>query len=501
MNHIRIDIDRVLSDINRNIFGGFIEHVRRVVYGGVYDSDSPLADKDGLRSDLFEALKRLNIPIMRYPGGNFVSGYRWMDGVGPREQRPTRHDLAWNTFETNEYGTNEFIGLCRKLNMEPYLCVNCGDGDMREAVDWVEYCNSTGDSAPAQLRRKHGFEQPHRVKYWGVGNEVDGQWQIGYKSPEEYARALTEFSKVMKRVDRSIEIVASAVSVWPESPQLAVHHDWKCEIFERGQLMLEQAGNLIDHMAIHWYARNPENDFAKYMTTAEQLSEQLSAYEGLIRAVSLEQGIQHRIGIAIDEWHPWRHVGPDSWTRDQPPNWVYNLEDALVTAMYFNAYIRHAGSVRLATMIGPVDEAIRTSLPDRIFLQTDFYPYELYSCTCGNQALDVFWDGDTFSGGDYTGVRNLDVAATLDEAKKQIVIYVVNRSRNDAMETEISLAEGQFEGTVKASVINGADIKTENSYDNPDRVVTRKSNIDASGKTLSYSFEPHSVTALECDIR
>ncbi|CAG1773172.1 partial alpha-N-arabinofuranosidase, partial [uncultured bacterium] len=196
------------------MFGGFIEHLGRCIYGGIYEPDSPLADENGLRTDVLQALERLQIPLVRYPGGNFVSGYRWMDGIGPKEDRPTRIDMAWHATDTNQFGTDEFITFCRRLNTEPYMVVNCGDGDMREARDWVEYCNGTQDTALVKLRRQNGYEAPHRVKYWGVGNEVDGPWQIGYKTPDEYARAYLEFAKVMKWVDPSIKLIASAASHW-----------------------------------------------------------------------------------------------------------------------------------------------------------------------------------------------------------------------------------------------------------------------------------------------
>jgi len=211
MNQIKIDLERIISDIDRNIFGWMAEGE---VYGGIYCPDSPLADKDGLRSDVRAALERLKHSIVRYPGGNFASGYRWMDGVGPREERPTRYSLAWRRFVSNHFGTNEFCQFCRKMNIEPYVTVNCGDGDMREAADWVEYCNGTGETALVKLRREHGFSEPHKVKYWSIGNEVDGPGQIGYKTPQEYARAITEFSKVMKRVDPEIKLTASGACSW-----------------------------------------------------------------------------------------------------------------------------------------------------------------------------------------------------------------------------------------------------------------------------------------------
>jgi len=234
LNQIKIDPERILSDIDHNIFGGFAEHLGRCIYGGIFEPDSPFADESGLRSDVMTALHRLNLPLIRYPGGNFVSGYHWMDGIGHLSERPIRTDLAWQDSETNQFGTNEFIGFCRKLNSEPYLVVNCGDGDMREARDWVEYCNGTQNSTLVKLRHENGFKEPHRVKYWGIGNEVDGPWQIGYKTPKEYARAFTEFGKVMKWVDPNIKLVASAVSLW------------EGDIVERAQLLIEQAGKQVN---------------------------------------------------------------------------------------------------------------------------------------------------------------------------------------------------------------------------------------------------------------
>jgi len=490
MNQINIDPERTLGDIERNIFGGFAEQLGRCIYGGIYDPDSSLADEDGLRSDLRAALQRLNMPIVRYPGGNFVSGYRWMDGIGPRQERPGRHDLAWNAVESNQFGTNEFIRFCRKLNIEPYLCVNCGDGDMREAADWVEYCNGTGDTALAKLRREHGFKEPHKVKYWGIGNEVDGPWQIGYKTAQEYARAVTEFGKVMKRVDPDIKLAASATCRWRD-------------FVERGQLILEQAGDLIDYMALHWYVGNTANDFSAYMSLSELFERRLSAYEGLIRAVRLDRGIKHPIYIAVDEWNVWYRMR--SRDIDMPEQnileEIYNLEDALVVAMHFNAFIRHAYSVRMAN-IAQITNVIAPILtrPDGLVLQTIFYPFELYSHTCGQIALDVWWQGETFAGGEYTGIRMLDVSATLDEAQKQLVLYVVNRSRTEAMETTISLTTGRFTGSVRAFVVNGPDIKAENTFATPNAVGTSESTLTAKGQSLGYTFEPHSVTVLVCAI-
>ena len=487
-NTIKLDLDRTLGTVDRNIFGGFAEHLGRCIYGGVYEPGSPHADESGLRTDVLDALRRLKMPNIRYPGGNFVSGYRWRDGVGPKEDRPARMELAWHADEPNTFGTDEFIGFCRKLGTEPYLAVNCGDGDMREARDWLEYCNGAQNTALANLRRKNGYDAPHNVKYWGIGNEVDGPWQIGFKTPEEYARAYTEYAKVMKWTDPSIKLFASAVSLW--------EHDWP----ERAQLLLEQAGNLIDYMALHWYVGNDKDrgyrsdDFASYMAVSEILEDRLGSYEGLVRALRFSNKLQNPIYLAVDEWNVWyRSSGEDEQQLEE----VYNLEDALVTGLQLNAFIRHAGSVKFAN-IAQIVNVIAPILtrPDGLVLQTIFYPFELYSRTAGDTALEVFWSGDTFSTPEHPALRFLDVTATLDTAAKKVSVFVVNRSPDQELQTEIKLLEGQFAGSGHAFVINGSDVKTTNTFDAPDGVTTREDTLQASGSAATYTFEPHSVTAL-----
>ncbi len=485
MNRIFVNPAFAIGELDRNIFGGFAEHLGRCIYGGIYEPGSQLADERGLRMDVMSALRRLNMPLIRYPGGNFVSGYRWRDGVGPQYKRPARKEMAWNTVEPNQFGTNEFIEFCRAVNTEPYLVVNCGDGDMREARDWVEYCNGTQQTELADLRRHHGYGEPHNVKYWGIGNEVDGPWQIGYKTPQEYARATTEFAKVMKWIDPSIKIIASAVSNWAAA-----------DFVERGQLLLEQAGGLIDYMGLHWYVDNETNDFATYMTLSELFEARLSAYEGLIRAVQVERRNKRPIYLAVDEWNVW-HSSPAGVIAET----IYNLEDALIAALHLNAFIRHAKSVKMTTIAQIVNVlAPIFTRPDGLFLQTIFYPFELYSQHAGATALDVQWDGDTFSAGDYTGLRTLDVTATLSSDSRQLALFVVNRSERDGSETQIKLVEGEFNGPVQVHTVNGPDIKTQNSFEQPGLVHTWESQIAAETKTLNITFEPHSVTVLVCPL-
>jgi alpha-N-arabinofuranosidase len=485
MNHIKVDLDRRVGSINRYIFGSFAEHLGRCIYGGIYEPGSALSDEDGLRTDVLNAICQLRIPIIRYPGGNFVSGYRWMDGIGPIDERPSRAELAWNTVESNRFGTNEFVNFCRKVNAEPYLVVNCGDGDMREAGDWVEYCNGTHPSSLVKLRHKHGYEQPHQVKYWGIGNEVDGAWQIGYKTPEEYARAYLEFAKVMRWIDPSIKLIASATS------------DWKQPIVERTQLLLEQADKYIDYISIHWYVGNKTHDFATYMATAEVVEERISAFEGLIKALQFQQKSPHPIHLAVDEWNVWYRTHPDGGGPLNKLEEVYNLEDALAVAMQLNAFIRHAQTVKMANIAQIVNViAPIFTRPEGLLLQTIFYPFEVYSRTCGDTALDVSWTGETFSTPDRNGLRVLDVSATLSEEQRYVTVFAVNRSQSEPMETTISLDGGNFAGQVQAFVVNGPDIKAENTFDNPFQVRTSEAALTTAGGSFHYTFEPHSVTAL-----
>jgi alpha-N-arabinofuranosidase len=527
MNRIKIDLDRVLSDIDRNIFGGYMELGSKDTMFKHLDILDPARKDKGLSSEVMEALEPAKMANIRF-GGNFFSGYRWRDGVGPRAERPARHELAWNSLVPNNFGTNEFVMLCRTLGAEPYLNTNCGDGDMREAADWVEYCNSAGNSELANLRRAHGFEKPHNVKYWSIGNEVDSPGQIGYKTPQEYARAATEYSKVMKRVDPSIKLTASATCSWEDFPLGPQFLYRKTEWVERAQLILEQAGDRIDYMALHKYAHPYTDDsFETLMAFAAGFEEHIHAYEGIIKAVSMERGIKHAVAIAVDEWgiiyipEELRREAPitvivDESGRTQPQvekspahprrkNSI-GLEQALLTALHLNTFIRHARSVRLANCTSmPTPACLSFPEPESIVLrQAIYFPFELYSRTCGQLALDVFRDGDTFSGAykgrAYNGIRILDVSATLDTERKQLVIYAVNQSPDKAMETTISLDAGAFAGNVKASIVNGPDIKAANTTEKPDNVGVHETVIKAAGKTLTTTFEPHSVTVLVCPV-
>jgi alpha-L-arabinofuranosidase len=482
MNRIQINPQRIVAGVERHLFGSFVEHLDRCVYGGIYDPGSPLSDERGFRLDVLDAVRRLRPSIVRYPGGNFVSGYRWLDGVGPREQRPTRRDLAWHVLESNHFGTNEFIEWCRAVNTEPYMVVNCGDGDMREARDWVEYCNSAEPTAMAKLRQSHGYDAPHGVKIWGIGNEVDGPWQIGYKTPQEYARAVTEFGKVMRWADPTIKLVAHGVSHWDAK-----------DFVERGQILLEQAAGQIDYLAVHWYVDNDHDDYWRFMAHSELFEERLRAYSGLIHAVRAERKIKKPIWIAADEYNVW-HFKPEKIGEHDVV--MFNVEDALVVAAQLNAFIRHADMVKMANFAQLVNLlAPIVTTPEAMLLQSSFYVFEMFATLAGAHSIDVYWDGDTFSAGDHEALRMLDVTATLSADQRTATVFVVNRAQQP-IEAELKLMDGRAAGEIVLHSLTGPDIKAMNRLDNPDVVKTAVTRQAVDGNILTLPLAAHSVTAV-----
>ena len=291
----------------------------------------------------------------------------------------------------------------------------------------------------------------------------------------------------MKWVDPDIKLIASAVS------------DWKDDWVERTRLLIEQTVDLIDYLALHWYIGNPDNDFKAYMSISEVLENRLTAYEGLIQAVSLERNIKRPVHIAIDEWNVWYRTHPQYGTLpgENKLEEIYNLEDALAVAIQLNVFIRHSNRVKMANIAQLVNViAPIFTRPEGLVLQTIFFPFEIYRRTCGSFSLDLRWEGDTFSGGGYANIRTLDVSATLDEKQKRIAVYVVNRSRSQEIPTEVRLTEGNFNSRVTVYTVDGPDIKAENTFDNPNEVGLTEKKLTANGNILNYSFKPHSITAL-----
>jgi alpha-N-arabinofuranosidase len=496
MAHIGLDLARRIGTVDPRIFGQFIEHLGRCIYGGIYEEGSPLSDERGFRRDVLDAARPLRSPILRWPGGNFVSGYHWLDGVGPKDRRPRRTDLAWYAEESNRFGTDEFIEYCRVLGTEPFICVNMGSGTMDEAQAWVEYCNGTGDTSWANLRRQHGHPAPYRVRYWGLGNEMYGGWQIGNMNAHDYVKKARAFAMVMKRTDPSVELIGCGQNGWSEWDEIA----------------LSGLAEFIDYHSIHLYTGAPDHYATVFQSHQAERAVRICA--ALIERVRYAQRIAHPIHIAFDEWNVWYRTRSHE-DRVGGVEERYNLSDALAVATYLNGFIRNCRTVRMANFAQLVN-AIAPIFTTRqgLFLQTIYHPLRLYAEHTLEVALDVHVASETYDlapeqetggGGRVHHVSDLgpfplvDAAATCDAGGRQASVVLVNRDRDRDLPATLALTGGAIAGSVRAWEVNGPEVTAMNSFEHPRRVDVRERQLQARGAALELVLPAHSITLLRFD--
>ncbi len=493
MARIVVDAARRIGTVDPRIFGNFIEHLGRCIYGGIFEEGSPLSDERGFRRDVLDAVRPLRVPLLRWPGGNFVSGYHWLDGVGPAAERPRRSELAWYAEESNRFGTNEFIQYCRVLGAEPYVCVNMGSGTMDEAQAWLEYCNGTGNTSWANLRRQHGYPEPHRVRYWGLGNEMYGTWQIGHLSAEDYVKKARAFAMVMKRTDPTIRLVACGHNGWS---------DWDA-------IVLEGLAPIVDYHSIHLYTGNADHYATVFQSHQAERAIRICA--ALIERVRQAQRIAHPISIAFDEWNVWYRTRSHE-DRVGGVEERFTLSDALAIATYLHGFIRHCRTVRIANFAQLVNAIapIFTSTQG-LFLQTIYHPLRLYAEHTREVALDVHVEcaeydlpaaqeaqsfGRVHHVADLGPFKLLDAVATCDAGGRQLTLAVVNRDHDRGHAATIELVGVAATGGVLASEVNGPDVRATNSFEHPRLVDVRELRLDLAGPRFEYEFPAHSVTVL-----
>jgi alpha-N-arabinofuranosidase len=482
---IKIDTDRVIGDIDPKIYGNFVEHLGRCVDGGVFQEGSKLSDSNGFRKDVLQAVKNLNVPIIRWPGGNFSSNYHWKDGIGPRDQRPARLEMAWGTIESNRFGTHEFLQYSEMVGTEPYVCCNLGTGAWEEAQQWVEYCNSSEDTAMTRLRKQNGRQQPWKVTYWGLGNEMDGPWQMGHRSAEDYGKFALEAAKLMKWTDPNIKLIAAGSSNY--GPGV----DWT----GWNRTVLEYLKRHADYLALHMYVGNPQNDFGEFMAVSTDLNERIKTAEGTIRAALAGEPRSRKIYIAWDEWNVWYRARGNTQRGRKILEEHYNLEDALVVATFLNSFVNNAHIVKIANMAQLVNVIAPIFTNDEgLFLQTIYYPLQLFATHSRGKALELFVDSPTYASKRFGDVNYLDTSAAYDNGT--LVLNVVNRNKDQAITAEIEAEDKQFSGEATVAEVNGPDIKAENDF-NSIKVKTAERSVAVQGKKLTHSFAPHSYTMLK----
>jgi alpha-N-arabinofuranosidase len=486
---IRIDTERQIGEVHPLLFGNFAEHLGRVIYGGIYEEGSPLSDADGYRKDTMQAVKNLDVTILRWPGGNFVSGYNWKDGIGPKDQRPVRPDYAWGDVETNRFGTDEFLKYCERLGTEPYICINAGLGSVDEARHWVEYTNEERHTYWADQRRKNGRDKPYGVKYWGLGNEIDGPWQMGHKNAEDYAKFALEAGKAMRWVDPSIKLIASG------SSNFRPGSDW----IGWNRTVLAQLNGLIDYISLHTYIGNRENNFEQFLSAGQSIDHRIEVVDGQIKAAQSGQVNPRPIYIAYDEWNVWYRARGGS-SKIQRLEEVYNFEDALAMGMFFNSFFRRADIVKMANLAQLVNgiAPIFTN-KDGLFLQPIYFPLAEYARQKGNQSLSLLVQSPTYSVNNGKPLNYLDTSATYDAKTGTVYLNVLNRSEKTDISTRVENLVGKVDSQVGVWEMNHPDLKAIHTFGDDQKVrpVTRTVAVVVSGNGFSYTFPKHSLTILK----
>lgn len=470
---IYVDSRRKIAALDRNLFGSFLEHLGRAIYEGTYDPGSKLSDAKGFRKDVIDQVRKLGVPIVRYPGGNFVSGYNWLDGVGPKESRPIVLDKAWNSLETNQFGTNEFMAWCKAVGTLPLMGLNLGTGTPEQAAALVEYCNVDKGTEWSDLRRKHGYPEPYKVEHWCLGNEMDGPWQIGHMSAIEYGTKAADAARQMRSVDPSLKLIACGSS----SPLMPTYLDWDREV-------LEQCFQYVDALSLHRYFGNtPEEtggDSSKYLALNLTMDRQI---EETLAVCDMVQG-RHRspkqLWLSFDEWNVWYRArirdAVDGHRHEAPHllEEVYNLEDALLVGGLVNSLLRHADRVK----IGCLAQLVNVIAPimtneNGLYLQTIYYPYSWALDYARGSVLNVLTESPTYEVSGMGQVPYLDVVATQAD-NGGVSLFILNRDLSKAHTLEVNW-QGKTPGRVLASlVLTGDDLKASNTFEAPRKVIPQE---------------------------
>ena len=466
--NVVIDKEYRIGEIDKRLYGSFVEHLGRAVYGGIYQPDHPKADKAGFRTDVIELVNELNVPIVRYPGGNFVSGYNWEDGVGPVEDRPRRTDLAWATIETNQVGTNEFVDWAKAAGSDVMMAVNLGTRGVEAARNIIEYCNLPGGTYWSDLRKSHGYADPHDIKVWCLGNEMDGPWQMGSKTAEEYGRLACETAKVMKWVDPSIELVACGSSSigMPTFPQ------WEATV-------LEHTYEHVDYISLHQYYGNQANDPADYLAKTLDMDAFIKSVIATADYVKAKKRSKKTMMLSFDEWNVWYHSNEadkkiERWSIAPPQlEDIYNFEDALLVGGMLITLLKNADRVKMACMAQLVNviAPIMTSNDGGAWRQTIFYPFMHVSNFGRGYSLKPLVSSPKYDSKNYTDVDMLDTAVVFNEEKEELVIFALNRDLNETLDLECDVRGFEEYKVVEHIVMHNDDLKATNTEANPNNVV------------------------------
>ena len=491
---LTIDPAFAIGDIDRRLFGSFVEHMGRCVYTGVFEPGHPAADADGLRRDVLDLVRELGVTVVRYPGGNFVSGYRWEDGVGPVERRPSRLDLAWRSVEPNTFGLGEFMAWARLAGVEPMLAVNLGTRGVQEALDLLEYANYPKGTRFSDLRREHGHAEPFDIRLWCLGNEMDGPWQIGHKNAQEYGRLAAETAKAMRLVDPRVELVACGSS----NRQMKTFGSWEATV-------LDEAYDYVDYISLHAYYEQHDDDLASFLATSIDMDGFIEDVVATCDHVRAKRRSGKKMRLSFDEWNVWyqsRFGGSHSQSWNDAPRLIeddYTVADAVAVGGYLLTLLNHADRVaigcqaQLVNVIAP----IRTEPGGAAWRQTIFHPFALTARLARGEALHMSLRSPQHETTAYGPVDSIAAAASYDESTGGLSLFIVNRCTTDAIDVDIDLRGLPGLRVAEHQMIHDNDPTARNRADAPDRVVPHAQGAFAvDGDRLRLTTPAISWTAL-----
>jgi len=491
-----------VAPVSRRTFGSFVEHLGRCVYSGIFEPDHPAADEDGLRTDVLALIRELGVSTVRYPGGNFVSGYRWEDGVGPVEDRPTRLDLAWHSTEPNTFGLDEFIRWARKAGVEPMMAVNLGTRGVQEALDILEYCNIPSGTRLSDLRVANGAKEPHGVRMWCLGNEMDGPWQIGHKNADEYGRLATETARAMRMIDANLELVACGSS----SSSMPTFGQWEATV-------LEHSYDVVDYVSCHAYYQEKDGDLGSFLASAVNMENFIADVVATADHVRAKKRSKKRINISFDEWNVW-YASRLEEEFPKGDNWPfaprlledhYHLADAVVVGSLLITLLRNSDRVtsaslaQLVNVIAPIMTEPSAGEPlgraagsavSRAWRQTTFHPFAQASRYAVGDVLRVEPVSPVYETGEYGDVPLLHAVATHDAETGETTVFAVNRSIDAPLLLEIDTRALAAVRVTEAYTLAGDDPYARNTADDPDRVAPRPLPATADGGSLQASLPP-----------
>jgi alpha-N-arabinofuranosidase len=494
--------DFAIARIDDRVYGAFLEHLGRAIYSGIYEPGHPTANAEGMRGDVIELVRDLKVPVVRYPGGNFVSAYNWEDGVGPREKRPTRLDLAWHTSESNAVGLHEFAKWCDAVGTEMMLAINLGSRGLDDARKFVDYVNGPTGSYWGDLRKSNGRADPFGVKYWCLGNEMDGPWQVGHKTADEYGRLANEVAKTLRAFDNSLELIVCGSS----NSDMKTYPEWE-------RVVLEHAYEAIDHISLHMYFNNRAKNTANFLALNEKLDDYIGVVAATIEHVRAAKRSKKRVTISFDEWNVWYHSnaqdrevlsGKNGWP--QAPRLledIYNFEDVLQVGCILNTFIRRSDVVRIACIAQLVNviAPIMTEPNGPAWRQTIYYPYYFASLYGRGVALRLSVKSPGYDADVADNVPYLDIAGVYDEEAQALTFFAVNRHASETLRTTISLQGFSAERIVDHGVIVHPDLEAVNSLADQGNVMPKPGlGAEVVNGSLQMKLPPHSYQVIRAEV-